>query len=123
MAAQRGKRDTKEVDRLTYIKAGNPTTPNPPTCRTCKSRISGSGTCACEVKGHPDLKSYKIDKDTIVRYSDEDSTNSGLNILELTNRATNAVLGNTLRIEAGNSNTAEQWAKTNLKMKRKQNDP
>jgi hypothetical protein len=108
MAAQRGKRDTKEVDRLSYIKAGNPTLPSLPTCKTCKARISGNGMCPCEVSGHPDLKNYKITKDTKVRYSDEESTNSSLNILDITNKAANAALGGTLRIETGDSNAAQQ---------------
>ena len=79
MALQREKRDTKEIDRLSYVKVGSPTISNPRTCKACKSRVSENGTCACEVKGHPDLKGYKIDKDTIVRHSDENSTNSDLN--------------------------------------------
>ena len=114
MALQREKRGTKEIDRFSYDKTGSPTISNPRTCKACKSRISESETCACIVKGHPDLKNYKIDKDTMVRFSDEDSTNSSLNrifepnILGLTNSATNAMLGNTMQIDTGNSNAAEQ---------------
>ena len=114
MASQRTKRDTKEINRLSYLKVGDPTTSNPRTCKTCKLKVSERGTCACDVKGHPDLKHYKIDKDTAVRYESEDSTNSELNrifepnILGLTNRATKSMLDNTMHIDAGNNKSAEQ---------------
>ena len=115
LTSLRTKRDTKEIDRLSYHKIGDPATPIPRTCKKCKVKTSEKGTCACDVKNHPDLKNYRIDENTVVRYESEDSANSELNrifepprtLLELTNRAA-SMLDNTMHIDAGNNKSAEQ---------------
>jgi hypothetical protein len=115
LTSLRTKRDTKEIDRLSYHKIGDPATPIPRTCKKCKVKTSEKGTCACDVKNHPDLKNYRIDENTVVRYESENSANSELNrifeppqtLLELTNRAA-SILENTTHINAGNSHSAEQ---------------
>jgi hypothetical protein len=123
------KRDTKEINRLSYHKVGDPATSNPRTCKKCKVKASEKGTCACDVKNHPDLKQYKIDRDTKVRYDSENSANSELNrifepnILELTNRATKSMLDNTMHIDAGNNNSAEQKNGDQSEGKSRMNQP
>ena len=115
LTSMRTKRDTKEINRLSYHKVGDPATSNPRTCKKCKVKAPEKGTCACDVKNHPDLKQYRIDRDTTVRYESEDSANSELNgifepprtLLELTNRAA-SMLENTMHIDAGNSHSIKQ---------------
>ena len=99
MAMQREKRD-----RLTNSEVGIPNTSKVIRCKTCKTRMSANDMCVCVVSGHPDLEGYRFTKDTRVRVSDEESTNS-VDIFYISNKAANVVLA--LHIDTADSNGAQ----------------